>query len=170
VAPLTEAKPAQAYPCRSTASRRLHPSLHNAERRPGFSSLCRGQDAANQRAPRLPNEVQSPNSLSTSSCAIPADGWARAASIRANMSPSTGASRTGTQDTAQRRSIRRPAVGRSDCQAVLDPAGSLALTSSDTAPAAPTPLTSAPRPPSTFPVVFCLGTKSRLREDKEHHQ
>jgi len=40
----------------------------------------------------LPDELQSPNSLRTSSCAIPADGWARASSMRANISESTEAS------------------------------------------------------------------------------
>src|SRR6185295_5577314 len=34
----------------------------------------------------LPDELQSPNSLRTSSCAIPADGSARASSMRANIS------------------------------------------------------------------------------------
>jgi hypothetical protein len=40
---------------------------------------------------RLPNEFQSPNSRSTSSCAMPADGCARASSMRANIPSSTGA-------------------------------------------------------------------------------
>jgi hypothetical protein len=90
--PLSHAQPVQSFPIRES----LHITVTNltiagqGEQNPH----CGVSVQASQVAARggLPDEGQSPNSLSTSLWDIPGDGWSRARSIRANKSASTGAS------------------------------------------------------------------------------
>lgn len=72
--------PDKALPDPSVVSHHHHRPHHSESGRGESSLRCLGPCAASRRARRAPDEGQSPNSLSTSTCEIPGDAWSRARS------------------------------------------------------------------------------------------